>query len=119
MIHESLIAGLEKLAESYELIHNALINLQQQYGKLLDTWNPHQRYSNMKLMIKRVLSINADNSKALLIPSQEPGELPLAYAQRLVPIIVKEKKSSTDSAKEDLKKQQELKDKFDGTTAIT
>ncbi|OQV15350.1 hypothetical protein BV898_10456 [Hypsibius exemplaris] len=114
VIHESLIASLEKLAESYELIHNALTNLHQQYSKLLETWNPHQRYSSMKLMIKLVLRINADNSKALLIPSQEPGELPLAYAQRLVPVIIKEKKSSTDSAKEDLKRQQELKDKFDG-----
>jgi hypothetical protein len=66
----------------------------------------------MKFMIKSVLRVNADNSKAILIPSQEPGELPLMYAQRLVPIINKEKKSSIDSM--DVKKQQELKDKFDG-----
>ena len=72
----------------------------------------------MKIMIKQVLrAINqVGSSKAPIhVPPQEPGELPLAYAQRLVPLINQTKKGSTESDDEAKRKaDKELKNRFDG-----
>ncbi|GAV01054.1 hypothetical protein RvY_11825 [Ramazzottius varieornatus] len=120
IIHEALLAAVEKLAASYETVLSALTHLHAQYGKCTENSNFYQRYASMKIMIKQVLrAINqiGGNKTCIRIPAQEPGELPLAYAQRLVPLINQTKKASTESDDEAKRKaDKELKDRFDGVT---
>lgn len=104
---------MEKIADSFEIVHSRLTNMRSQNAKLKETWNIYQRYQMMKEMIKNVLKINQE-SPVLQIPQQDPGELPLAYAQRLIQVTNSEKKASLDPTKQDTKKTNELKDKFDG-----
>ncbi|XP_055343373.1 uncharacterized protein LOC129591660 [Paramacrobiotus metropolitanus] len=115
-IHESVIGTMEKIADSFEIVHAALTNLRSQNAKLNETWNIYVRYQMMKQMIKDVLKLNEESSKILFIPQQDPGEVPLAYAQRLVNVINADKKASLDSSHLDPKKTNELKDKFDGVS---